>query len=276
MYWASRLFLDTAVRSGGDYGVTVTVPNISEAANFASSRVTFWGVPGDPRHDSSRGWNCLEPIAETGPCLAENLKSPPPLLTMPTACTGPVHTTVEADSWEEEGIFEPPSEYTFADALGRVEGMDGCNREPFTPSVRVTPDGQAGSTPTGLNVDEHVSQLSTLAPAGLAESDVKGLSVTLPEGVALNPSAADGLLACSQEAIGLQSRAAPSCPEASKVGTLKIKTPLLPEALDGAAYLAAQDANPFGSGCSSRCTCTRKTRSRGCVSRRRAKCSRTR
>ncbi len=76
---------------------------------------------------------------------------------------------------------------------------------------------------------------------------MKGLSVTLPEGVALNPAAADGLQACSMEQIGLQSAEAPSCPEAAKVATVKIKTPLLPNPLEGAAYLAAQDANPFGS-----------------------------
>ncbi len=241
------VFLNTSVRTGSDYGVTVTVPNITELANFVSSRVTFWGVPGDTRHDGSRGWSCLEPGFNGGQCIAAGQESPPPLLTMPTSCTGPVHTNVETDSWEQPGVFLSPFEYTFVDNLGRPAGMDGCNREPFTPSVRVTPDGQAGSTPTGLTVDEHVPQESNLNGTGLSESGVKGLSVTLPEGVGLNPAAADGLQSCSQEAIGLQSDAAASCPEASKVATVKIKTPLLANPLEGAAYLAAQDANPFGS-----------------------------
>jgi hypothetical protein len=125
--------------------------------------------------------------------------------------------------------------------------MDGCNQLPFTPFIKVTPDGQAGSTPTGLTVDEHVPQETSLNPTGLAESAVKGLSVTLPEGVALNPAAADGLQACSMEEIGLQNAAPPTCPEAAKVATAKIKTPLLANPLDGAAYLATQNSNPFGS-----------------------------
>ncbi|HUN79752.1 MAG TPA: hypothetical protein VMU32_12570 [Solirubrobacteraceae bacterium] len=242
------VYLDTSVRTGADYGVTVDVNNITELVGFLSSRVTFWGVPGDPRHDPARGWNCLDPQDEPTPeCTGTSQAEAPPLLTMPSACAGPLHTTVEGDSWVQEGAFTPPFEYTTVDEQGQPIGLDGCNQLPFTPSVRVTPDGQAGSTPTGLTVDEHVPQETSLNPTGLAESDVKGLSVTLPEGVVLNPSAADGLQACSPEEIGLQSDTPPSCPESSKIATAKIKTPLLPDPLEGAAYLATQDANPFGS-----------------------------
>src|ERR1700722_17286093 len=133
------IFLDTSIRTGGDYGVTVSVDNITELEGFVSSRVTFWGVPGDPRHDAARGWNCLEAGAnDRPPCEAFGEGTPPPLLTLPTACTGPVHTTVEGDSWTEEGAFTPPTDYVFKDNLGRPVGLDGCNQLPFTPSVKVT------------------------------------------------------------------------------------------------------------------------------------------
>ena len=52
-------FLDTAIRSGGDYGVTLTSSDITELAWLLSLKLTFWGVPGDRRHDNQRGWECL-------------------------------------------------------------------------------------------------------------------------------------------------------------------------------------------------------------------------
>jgi uncharacterized repeat protein (TIGR01451 family) len=231
--------MDTSLRTGGDYGVTTRVPNITESLALLGARVTFWGVPGDPHHNASRGTNCL--YEEPG-CVAATQSQPPPFLSLPTSCPEtPLRTTVDADSWANPGAFTPIVEPL------ESESLDGCNRLPFSPEVRVTPDGEAASTPTGLTVDEHVPQKPTLNPTGLAESDVKGLSVVLPEGVTLNPSSANGLEACSLSQIGLQSPEASSCPPASKVATVKIKTPLLPEPVEGAAYLAAQNANPFGS-----------------------------
>jgi len=244
----SNVILDTSVRTGGDYGVTVSVNNIPEVAALLDSQVTFWGVPGDPIHDSSRGWQCLDGEIWSqafnpalGACKAQNESGPPPFLSMPTSCTGPLETTMSADSWAAEGVFTAPLAPPFEPS------MDGCNRLPLSPSISVAPDGQAGSTPTGLTVGIHVPQDALLNTTGLAEANVKDTTVALPSGVVLNPAAADGLEACSEAQIALSQDTVPSCPEASKVATVEIKTPLLPNALTGAVYLAAQNANPFGS-----------------------------
>jgi hypothetical protein len=240
------VILDTSVRTGGDYGVTVSVDNITQEAALLGSQVTFWGVPGDPRHDSQRGWQCLgngiwAMFTSLPACAPLGQATPPPLLSLPTSCTGSLQTTLSTDSWAQEGSFLPP-----VPALSEP-ALDGCNRLPFSPSIRVTPDGQQGSTPTGLTVGIHVPQDLMLNPTGLAEANVKDTTVALPAGVALNPAGADGLEACSEAQIGLSEDAFPSCPEASKVGTVEIKSPLLPNSLTGGAYLATQDANPFGS-----------------------------
>ncbi len=249
---AGPVLLDTSVRTGGDYGVVVTVPNLVQAVGFMGNEVTFWGVPGDPRHDTARTRECVENqsvLLEGGPepsCPAQEEK-PQPLLIMPTSCSGVPSTSVEMDSWAEIGKFTAPKQYTFQDNEGNPLAFDGCNRLNFEPSISVAPDGQQASTPTGLTVGVHVPQEASLNPTGLSESSVKDTTVTLPAGVGLNPAGADGLLACSEEQIGLDSASEQTCPEAAKVATVEIKTPLLPNPLTGAAYLATQDANPFGS-----------------------------
>jgi hypothetical protein len=239
------VYLDTSVRTGGDYGVTVKVSNISQQAGFIGSRVTFWGVPGDPRHDGQRGWSCIRDGEQSGsfgvPCSPAGQHALPPFLELPTSCTGSLQTTVESDSWGQEGSFVASAPNVAMPAL------DGCNQLPFNPSISVAPDSQAGSTPSGLTVGIHVPQDVSLDGEGLGEADVKDTTVALPSGVALNPAAADGLQACSEGKVGLSVDAPVSCPEGSKVGTLEIKSPLLPNSLTGAAYLAEQNANPFGS-----------------------------
>ena len=77
--------LDTSLREGPgeDYGVNVTSTNISQIAGLTSVRVTFWGVPNDPRHDNSRGWGCIfatRGFSETR--LRDSLQ--PPRRTAPT------------------------------------------------------------------------------------------------------------------------------------------------------------------------------------------------
>ena len=240
------VYLDTSVRTGGDYGVVVSVNNISQILPFDGSQVTFWDVPGDPRHDSSRGWGCVSNFSVKSCPTSSEARSEVPLIMLPTACEGVFESTVLADSWEAPGVSLSSKSVLHGEG-GEPLGLDGCNRLPFGPTISVAPDGQAASTPTGLTVGLHVPQEQALNPTGLAEADVRNTTVTLPEGVQLSPAAADGLQACSMEQIALQSDSKPTCPEASKVGTVEITTPLLTEKLVGAAYLATQDSNPFDS-----------------------------
>ena len=245
------VILDTAVRTGGDYGVVVSVNNISQIFGFLGSQLTFWGVPADPSHNNVRGWGCLEATFGTqgyGPCEAPVAPRLIPFLTLPTSCSGPagMRTTVEADSWSEPGVFKN-RESLLEEIPGEPLGLVGCNRLPFEPSISVAPDGQAASTPSGLTVGVHVPQEGALNPTGLAPADVKDTTVTLPAGIQISPAGADGLEACSLAQIGLEEHADPSCPDGSKVATAEIHTPLLPNPLVGEVYLAAQNANPFGS-----------------------------
>jgi hypothetical protein len=257
--------IDTSVRTGEDYGVTAAVHNISQVANIFSSTLIFWGVPGDPRHNLARGWSCVQGgtigfSLGLPECGATSDGGQSPYLTLPTSCTGPMETSVEGDSW---GNGSQKLSMPLERVTSFVEGLDGCNRlVAFTPSISVAPDEHSASTPTGLSVKVRVPQEADLNPSGLADAEPRDITVTLPAGVITNPAGAGGLESCSETQIGYSFRVSgppreeqqfssglpePFCPDAAKVGTVKITTPDLPNPLEGAVYLAAQDANPFGS-----------------------------
>ena len=274
---AVPVLLDTAVRTEGDYGVTVSAQNTSAAAQVLGAQVTFWGTPDSPAHDASRGWACLRGGIEGNPgeaCQALQNRTGVPLLTLPTQCAGPLSSLIEGQAWSGQQLA---GEYTFQDSLGGpLQALTGCAAVPFSPSIHVQPEqpaeeGRAGepiraaSTPTGLDVNVHLDQHGTLTEAVLANADVQSATVTLPSEMLLNPSAANGLQACSEAQIGylgpgnadplspgtteppVFSGARAGCHEQSKIGTVRIKTPLLAQELQGSVYLAAPDANPFGS-----------------------------
>jgi hypothetical protein len=260
--------LDTSVRTGEDYAVVTSVSNISEIASVLSSEVTIWGVPSDARHNQSRGWSCLAGDRDASPpCDSLGQSQPAPFLTLPGSCTAPLRSTVLADSWREPGARLAEGSIDSSDSRwkeARFESapLQGCNQLPFTPSITLQPETQAGSTPTGLHVDVHVPQQPSASANGLAEADVKSTTVTVPRGVLVNPAAAHGLESCSETRIGFEKltkfegqRMAvftptlpePFCPEAAKIGTVRVKTPLLAHELEGAVYLAQQSVNPFES-----------------------------
>ncbi len=281
------IVIDTSVRSGGDYGVDVSVAAATETAGLLSSQVTFWGVPGDPRHDNARGWECVAGGSYAGQirksCPASSGLEEKSFLTLPSSCTAePVVSSVDADSWSVPGSFVT-STYEWLGAEGERLGFTGCGELPFTPSVAATPDVHSAATPTGLNVDVGVPDAGLLDPHALAQADVRDTTVTLPPGVKLSPSAANGLVGCPEgpaggfEGVGFTGFAKfradeatpatatftqsfrfseeehegggkllPSCPDGSKLGAVEVETPLLANKLKGYVYLAEPAPNGEG------------------------------
>ncbi len=249
--------LDASVRTDGDYNVQVNVSNATTAAQVLGSEVIFWGEPGDPAHDQSRGWQCIVDgvdAIEGESCQAPDPRSTTPLLTLPTSCEGPLTATLSGDSWSGQTLA----------GSAIVPALTGCGGLPFSPTIDVTGEEHTASTPTGVTVDVGVPQAATLAAGGLAEADVRDTTLTLPAGVELSPSAANGLEGCSEAQIGFLgfnqasetndfTPAAAECPDGSKVGLVHIRTPLLSHELEGAVYLASPapngeaGQNPFGS-----------------------------
>jgi hypothetical protein len=269
--------LTPVLRSDGDLGLSAQVRNLTEADEILASQVTLWGVPADPVHDAQR---CPRPSAVGEVCAGivewggrswldgsepDDVADPHasdqprrPFLTAPTSCTAEApRTAMHVTSWDDPGAYEPDGDPDLSDPSwvseeAALPATTGCELLPFAPSIGVTPTAAAADAPSGLDLELDVPQNED--PDELATAHVREATVVLPEDMTVNPASADGLQACSSAQIGLASnspprftKAEPSCPLASKLGTVEVETPLLDEPMRGQVYLAAQNDNPFDS-----------------------------
>jgi hypothetical protein len=236
--------LSTSLRSNGDYGVDVSARNIPQIIGFLANALTFWGVPGDPRHDSARGVSCLE--AEYAPCQPSVPSTrPPAFLTLPAACTGaPLFSAIATDTWFHPGVMVSPE----PDPSEPLATLNGCGLVPFGPTVSSSPTSNAATSATGLSFDINFEDEGLLSSEGLAQSELKKAVVTLPQGFTTNPSVAEGLKACSEaeyEASTLEANS--GCTSESKVGEVEVTSPLIPsdQVVKGGLYVATQHNNPY-------------------------------
>ncbi len=220
------VFLDTSVRSGGDYGITVASNNTSNVLEVTAAQTSFWGVPSAPGHDASRGWSCVDGgffhLFHAAPCpqLDPTRKPDEPLLRLPTSCTGPLTTILEASSWAEPNNFTSPPPYE-TNENSTPYGLDGCNQLPFSPTIFAEPTSDAATSPTGLNVHLDLEDQGLINAEGKGQSDIQKAVVTLPQGFTTNPSVAEGLGACPEAAFDsstVNSEPGTGCPDASKIG----------------------------------------------------------
>jgi hypothetical protein len=238
------VLLDVGVRSGSDYGISVHANNLPK---FIANTTTIWGIPADPGHDAQR----CNGFASQEPAKASCSESVPsvliPLLTLPTSCEGPQTITAEAVPWENPTALPSRASVTSHGNDGVPSGFTGCEHLGFGPAISVAPDTSYADTPAGLTVDVRVPQEGLLNPEGLLTSNIKDTTVTLPEGFVINPGQAAGLQACGPAEDGLttetekmegkENNGPANCPNASRVGSDEIETPLLPKPLKGNVYL---------------------------------------
>ncbi len=238
----ANAYIDATVRTGEDYGVTAAGLNITAIKAIARVSVHVWGVPGAASHENER--YCPYPaslgkISYQSPPCSSNLPEVP-FLRAPTSCS-PLNATVSADS------YQAPGEY--ANKTAAIPTMKGCGKLQFKPTLSVAPESTSADSPSGLEVKLHVPQEETAG--GLAEADLRDATVLLPDGVTVNPSAANGLRGCPQEGsegINLHSSEPGRCPDAAKIGKVELETPLFPHRVfNGGVYVAQQSSNPFGS-----------------------------
>ena len=198
-----------------EYRLHISSPDIPVSGNISNVVVTFFGDP----QGMDGGAN---------PSVA--------FITNPSDCSGaPLVTNVLARTWEEPDA--PPVEPLTPVALAPVAG---CQLLRFEPSISLTPETTLADEPSGYTVDARFPQASQ-GLGGLATPPVKNTTVTFPQGLTLNPSAGDGLVACpaeGPEGIDLSLAGSGHCPLASQAGTVEAVTPLLSEPLEGHVYVA--------------------------------------
>jgi hypothetical protein len=240
------------VDSAGDYRLTADATQIAQFGGLVGLDLDLWGDPSSPAHDSHRG-PCVQAGHNHAGCPVA-VPDPAPFLTMPSACSGPLQMDLSFDSYADPGDFIDAHPQT-TDSQGTPVGVSGCSALEFKPTLKARPTTNVADSPSGLSVDLHVPQTNSLGT--LATSNLRDTTVTLPEGLVVNPSAANGLGACTSAQIGLTTQVGqtpihfsaghPSCPDSARIGTVEVDTPLLEDPLPGSVYIAAPHDNPFDS-----------------------------
>jgi len=226
------------VRSDGDYGLTMSIPDINNFSPVESTELTFWGVPASPANDAERQKYCASlggpancGVGTTGdPYPAEGVKSGAalkPFMISPTRCGPMGKVAVAMNTWTTPGEFRS--------AEFDAPSLTGCDALKFEPALSVRTSSREAGAPTGLAVDIDVPQYD--APTGVAAPPLNRAVVRLPQGMTLSPSATDGLQGCTAAQLRLGTKRPAACPPASEIGSASITSPLMAEPMTGRIYL---------------------------------------
>jgi hypothetical protein len=213
--------LPISVRTDGDYGLTVHATSIPKGyRGVGGQKLTVWGVPGDPVHDSERVDGYGFPV---GPVHLARV----PFLTNPSRCDGPLVATARANSY-----LEPD---TYSTATTALPQLTGCEGQPFDAKLSFQPTSTEAGVPSGFAADVTVAQNKN--PDGVSAANLRTAKVTLPPGVTITPGGAAGLGACDDADLHIGSTAPSACPDDSRIGEVTIDTPVLPKPIHGEVYL---------------------------------------
>jgi hypothetical protein len=166
-------------------------------------------------------------------------------ITNPSSCSGVgPQTTTTVTLTPEVGT---PAQRGYSGPLG-TEGCNGAppfEPVPFAPAFKLTPGTKQSDLPDPITTE--LSLPHNPGPTEIDSSQLKTASFALPEGMTLNPSAANGLEACSPAQARIHSSTfGVVCPGKSKIGEVSLNVPTLPEgSLKGNVYLGGPETGPI-------------------------------
>jgi len=225
----TSFYADATLRSESDYGLSVEVVDAPTfIPRLVGAQTKLWGVPAAEKHDTER---CIPGEVLVDFCT----KSPPrppgsrelPFITNPTRCGVPLEMGVSASSWVEPERFDTKT--------ASFPQITGCNKLPYGPGLTIEPTNRRAGAPSGLDVTLRVPASEGVEV--LEPSQTRDVRVLLPEGVTVNPGAADGLDVCTEDDVNFGERVAAECPDAAKLAGFEAEIPALPRRLKGAIYL---------------------------------------
>ncbi len=227
-----------SVRSESDYGLTMSFSGISQLVPLAAANMEIWAFPTDTSHDPDR----FRPgSAESPPGCAGlvNTECNPtpyptagevvrPFTDNPSICTGEaLPVSIEVQSYQD------PSHPTVKGAS--YPQTTGCEAQKFDPVFNVGLTTSQTDAPSGLNIQLRADQF--LEGESPSPSTLRTATLTLPEGLTINPDAADGQSACLDSQAHFGTPLPGGCPDNSKIGTVEVETPALEEPLKGSLYI---------------------------------------
>jgi hypothetical protein len=229
------IIIPVTVRTSGDYGLRFTVSNISQRTPLAGANLTFWGFPLLSAHDEERFAKGTPgnppgcPGLATTACITTPTASPyevHPLIDNPTTCTGqPLVTKLEVQSYQDlDHVSEAQSTYP---------PVDGCENEVFKPVLQARPTTTEADSATGVDIELRDPLFLGFAAS---PSQIRSAVVRFPDGLTINPDAADGQRACTDDQANFDSEGPDECPDNAKIGNIAIHSVALSDALEGAIY----------------------------------------
>lgn len=214
-----------------DNGIDIVTSEAPSATPVSKFEVQLWGVPSDSKYDPVRA-ECSDLLfgAEGGVlCPSSAVRSG--FLRTPTSCGGPLHWGIDINSYQHPETFQHSETTTPA--------VTGCEHNPFDPSLSLVPSTLAPHAASGVETTLTMPQ----APVnGVLPADIRRVTVALPAGIAINPSSAGGLQACSDSDLKLRQEGPATCPDASKLGSVSLHTPLLDHPIGGSVFLRTQSS----------------------------------
>jgi hypothetical protein len=224
------------VRTGSDYGLQLKVTGITQQIPLAGADVTVWGFPADTEHDSQRFRKGTPGSPQSCPGIATPscLKLPfptaaitvHPFIDNPTICTGePLTVSLDVQTYQD------PANPTSKEAA--LPPTTECEKQKFEPFLDAGLTSEQTDSPSGLDLRFRAEQFLGFANS---PSQLRSVTAILPEGLTINPDAADGQSACLDSQANFGNDLPGNCPDNSKIGTVEVLTPALKGPLVGSLY----------------------------------------